>query len=159
MIEFITHESVHSWVLPFAEVWNEPIATYVGNLVMIDMGYEEEARRRIAATIDRASRIDPTMKLYDLHGHGPADARELSTGEANNMHWGKTFSLFEQLRKENPNVVADYFPRQAASGQAQQINKYRYERDGCRAECSHGAGSVPSVSEHGIPVDRAKSAL
>ena len=39
MIEFITHESVHSWVLPFPEVWNEPIATYVGNLVMIDMGH------------------------------------------------------------------------------------------------------------------------
>ena len=72
MIEFITHESVHSWVLPFPEIWNEPIATYVGNLVMIDMGHEEEALRRIEATIRRASRIDPTMKLYDLRGKGPS---------------------------------------------------------------------------------------
>ncbi len=39
MIELITHETVHSWVLPFNEIWNEPIATYVGNLVMMDMGY------------------------------------------------------------------------------------------------------------------------
>ena len=68
MIEFITHESVHSWVLPFAEVWNEPIATYVGNLVMIDMGYESEAMKRIQSTIERASKIDPTMTLYDLDG-------------------------------------------------------------------------------------------
>ena len=70
MIEFITHESVHSWVLPFPEIWNEPIATYVGNLVMIDMGHEEEALRRIESTIRRASRIDPTMKIYDLRGKG-----------------------------------------------------------------------------------------
>lgn len=46
---------MHSWVLPFAEVWNEPIATYVGDLVMCDMGYPEEGLRRINVT------------KYDIH--------------------------------------------------------------------------------------------
>lgn len=109
MIEFLTHEAVHSWVLPFAEVWNEPIATYVGNLVMMDMGYEEEALRRIGKTIERASNLDPEMKNYDLQGNLTGEGRELNPGEKNNIHWGKSFWIFEELRKENPNIIADYF--------------------------------------------------
>lgn len=35
MIEFISHEATHSWILPFAEIRNELIATYGGNLVMM----------------------------------------------------------------------------------------------------------------------------
>ena len=66
MIEFITHESVHSWVLPLPEVWNEPIATYVGDLVMCDMGYPEEGLKRINAQIESARRFDPDCEAPDI---------------------------------------------------------------------------------------------
>lgn len=43
-------------------------STYVENLVMLDMGYKEEASKRIQRTIDRTIQHDPEMKLYNLHG-------------------------------------------------------------------------------------------
>ena len=102
MIEFITHESIHSWVLPFPEIWNEPIATYVGDLVMGDMGYQDEAKRRIQATIERAKRIDPTMKRYDLQGKSLSGAPPLEGGRANDMHWGKRSGCWRSCVSRTP---------------------------------------------------------
>jgi hypothetical protein len=159
MIEFITHESVHSWVLPFPEIWNEPIATYVGNLVMIDMGYDQEARRRMAATIQRAARIDPTMKLYDLNGKGPAGARELNEAEANHIHWGKTYWLFEQLRQENPQVVADYFRAKRRLAKPEVVRRYDEHTTVAVLSVAMQRDLFPWFKEHGIHVDPQKSAV
>lgn len=159
MIEFITHESVHSWVLPFPEIWNEPIATYVGNLVMIDMGHEEEALRRIEATIRRASRIDPTMKLYDLRGKGRAGARELDRGEANNIHWGKTYWIFEQLRKDNPQVVEQYFQAKRRLATPDKIKRYDENVTVALLSIAMKRDLFPWFKEHGIEVDCDKSPI
>jgi hypothetical protein len=159
MIEFITHESVHSWVLPFPEIWNEPIATYVGNLVMMDMGHEEEANRRIESTIRRASAIDPTMKLYDLKGQGPADARELSRGEANDIHWGKTFWIFEQLRKEDPQIVAHYFQVKRRLATPDRVERYDENTTVALLSMALKRDLFPWFREHGIDVDQARSAI
>ena len=159
MIEFITHESVHSWVLPFAEIWNEPIATYVGNLVMIDMGHEEEALRRIESTIRRASRIDPTMKIYDLHGKGPQDSRELNRGEANNIHWGKTYWIFEQLRKENPQIVSQYFQAKRRLATPDKLKQYDEHTTVAVLSIAMKRDLFPWFREHGIAVDRNQSAI
>jgi len=150
MIEFITHESVHSWVLPFPEIWNEPIATYVGNLVMIDIGHEEEALRRIESTIRRASRIDPTMRIYDLRGQGPAGARELDRGEANNIHWGKTYWILEQLRKENPQVVAQYFQAKRRLATPDKIKRYDEHVTVALLSIAMKRDLFPWFKEHGI---------
>lgn len=109
MIEFITHESVHSWVLPFPEVWNEPIATYVGNLVMCDMEHGEEGLRRIQSTIDRARKHDPKMTCYDLDGKATNGGTTLSDGAKNDIHWGKSYFVLEELRKQDPDFIAKYF--------------------------------------------------
>lgn len=159
MIEFITHESVHSWVLPFPEIWNEPIATYVGNLVMIDMGYEEEALRRIESTIRRASHIDPTMKIYDLRGKGPEDARELDRGEANNIHWGKTYWIFEQFRKENPQIVAQYFQAKRRLATPGKLKQYDEHTTVAILSIAMKRDLFPWFQEHGIAVDQSKSAI
>ncbi len=159
MIEFITHESVHSWVLPFAEVWNEPIATYVGNLVMIDMGYREEAERRIKGTIERASRIDPSMKLYDLSGNSPTGARKLTGGEANNMHWGKTYWILEQLRKDNPQVVADYFQAKRRLAKPDAIKRYDMSSTVAVLSITMKRDLFPWFKEHGFAVDSAQSSI
>ena len=159
MIEFITHESVHSWVLPFAEIWNEPIATYVGNLVMIDMGYEEEAMRRIPDTIRRASRLDATQKLYDLHGKCPAGARELQGGEANDIHWGKSFWIFEQLRKEDPEFLSRYFQAKRRLASPDQLQQYDANATVAVLSIAMQRDLFPWFTEHGIAVDRAKSPI
>jgi len=159
MIEFITHESVHSWVLPFAEVWNEPIATYVGNLVMIDMGHEAEARRRIRDTIARASRLDPTMTLYDLEGKGRAGARSLGRGEANDIHWGKTFWVFEQLRQDNPDVIARYFQAKRRLAGPDQLKQYDVHATVGVLSVALERDLFPWFNAHGIEADPGKSSI
>lgn len=110
MIEFISHEATHSWVLPFAEIWNEPIATYVGNLVMKNMGYKEEARKRIESYISRAAAVDPNFDLYDLNGKSWKQGIEpLPKDKVNDLHWGKTYWIFEQIHKDYPDFLALYF--------------------------------------------------
>lgn len=159
MIEFITHESVHSWVLPFPEVWNEPIATYVGNLVMIDMGHKDEAEKRINQTIQRAARWDPTMKVYDLLGKGPDSARELRGGEGNDMHWGKTFWVLEQLRKANPNILAEYFQAKRRLVTPDKLKTYDIDTTVAVLSIAMKRDLFPWFCEHGIPVDPARSVV
>lgn len=160
MIEFITHETVHSWVLPFPEVWNEPIATYVGNLVMIDMGHEAEATKRIAETIARARRHDPDMKLYDLDGK-PArtEAKTLEYGPANDIHWGKTFWIFEELRKEKPDFFAAYFQLKRKHATPGSMKKYTLDSTVALLSKAMGRDLFPWFREIGCDVDPARSEI
>ncbi|MCU0959954.1 MAG: hypothetical protein MUF48_07590 [Pirellulaceae bacterium] len=165
MIEFITHESVHSWVLPFPEVWNEPIATYVGNLVMMDMGHADEAERRIRDTIARAARWDPTMTLYDLHGrrHIASDARdgaapgELGAGEANDIHWGKSFWVYEQLRKDHPRFLADYFQAKRRLAVPGKLQQYDLHATVAVLSIALHRDLFPWFTQHGMPADPTQS--
>ncbi len=157
MIEFITHENVHSWVHPHTEpYWNEPIATYVGDLVMGDQGYPEEAAKRIANTIKSALALDPEMKLYNLDGNGPADAPELDSGQKRSINWGKSFWVFDQLRKDNPDFLAKYF--QAKRKYVPKKLDKSYSLDDAVAIMSIAAGKdlFPWFCEHGMPVSRDK---
>lgn len=157
MIEFLTHESVHSWVLPFAEVWNEPIATYVGNLVMMDMGYEEEAMKRIQRTIDRAAKYDPTMKNYDIQGNLTGKGEELEGGDKNNIHWGKAYWVFEELRKQNPDFIADYFQAKRRLATKEVVKKYDMNNTVAVMSVAMGKDMFPWFNKHGMPVSRAKA--
>ena len=159
MIEFVTHESVHSWVLPFPEVWNEPIATYVGNLVMIDMGHKEEAERRIANTIANARRHDPDMKLYDLDGKSyHADVAPLTGGAANDVHWGKTYWIFEELRKEKPDFMATYFQLKRKHATPDIVTKYTMDNTVALLSKTMGRDLFPWFREIGFDIspDRAE---
>ena len=159
MIEFLTHESVHSWVLPFPEVWNEPIATYVGNLVMMDMGHKEEAMRRIQRTIARASKYDATMKNYDIHGNLTGKGKELDKGAKNNIHWGKTYWVFEQLRKENPNFMADYFKLKRKYATNDAITKYDMNNTVALLSMAMGNDLFGWFNQYGIKVHKHKAEI
>jgi hypothetical protein len=76
---------------------------------LMAMGYKDEAMRRIKGMIERASRIDATLKLYDLDGTSHSGTPKLEGGKANDMHWGKAFWVLEQLRAQEPEVLARYF--------------------------------------------------
>lgn len=159
MIEFITHESTHSWVLPFPEIWNEPIATYVGDLVMGDMGFKDEAMRRIQSTIERASRIDPSMKLYDIDGKSVTGAPALAGGNVNDMHWGKTFWIFEQLRKQDPNILAHYFQAKRQLAKPGVISRYDVNATVAVLSIAMKRDLFPWFKECGFEVDRQKSLI
>lgn len=159
MIEFITHETVHSWVLPFAEVWNEPIATYVGDLVMCDMGFAEEGMRRIKSNIDNAKKLDPTMKVYDLSGKSMSGAEPITGGNIRTIHWGKTFWIFEELRKENPDVLGDYFMAKRRLAKPGAIKKYGMNETVAVMSAAMGKDMFGWFREHGMDVDREKSEI
>ncbi len=156
MIEFITHETVHSWVLPHPEVWNEPIATYVGNLVMQDLGHKEEGAKRVQNNIDRAMRIDDTMTKYDLNGNPTAPgARELNDGEKNEIHWGKSFWVLEEMRKIDPDFLAKYFQAKRKFVPNKLDKRYSDDMNMTVAVISKALDKnmFPWFNEHGIKVD------
>lgn len=159
MIEFLTHESVHSWVLPFPEIWNEPIATYVGNLVMADMGHAEEGMRRIQQTIERATRVDPTMKRYDLDGISHSGEAKLEGGRANDHHWGKTYWIFEELRRENPDILASYFRAKRQLAKPGTVQRYDAHTTVAVLSTAMKRNLFPWFRDHGFDVSPEKSAI
>lgn len=100
MVELISHEAGHSWVLPHPEpVWNEPIATYLGILVGRRMKMPE-ADETLKNAIERARKEDPNLDKIDINKPGAPNA----------VVWGKTYYIFEELeRKYGPGVMAKYF--------------------------------------------------
>jgi len=159
MIEFITHETVHSWVLPFAEVWNEPIATYVGDLVMMDMGYPEEGMKRIRETINRATKSDPEMKIYDLEGNSITGAVALTGGAQNNVHWGKTFWILEEMRKLDPDFIAKYFQAKRKFALPGKVSKYDMNNTVAVVSIALGRDMFSWFHEHGFNVEREKAEI
>ena len=159
MIEFITHESVHSWVLPFPEIWNEPIATYVGNLAMIDMGYADEANRRIKKTLERGLKHDPAMKLYDLEGNSLSGAPRLEGGARTDLQWGKAYWILEQLRQEKPDFIARYFQAKRRLATPGAIQKYDANNTVAVISAAMGRDLFPWFREHGFDVSRAKAQI
>ncbi|MGL5683267.1 MAG: hypothetical protein ACRDDZ_09525 [Marinifilaceae bacterium] len=157
MIEFITHESVHSWVLPHPEIWNEPIATYVGNLVMCDMGHEEEGRRRIQHTIERAMQHDPNMTDYDIAGNSLNGKAKLEGGAANDVHWGKSYWVLEELGKQYPNFIANYFKTKRKLLEQQTITRYDENNTVAIMSAAVGKDLFPWFKKHGFNVDKKKA--
>ncbi len=159
MVEFITHESVHAWVLPFPEVWNEPVATYVGNLTMIDMGYVDEANKRIRQTIEAGLRHDPEMKLYDLDGDSLAGAPKLEGGAVRDIHWGKAFWILEQMRHENPDFLARYFQAKRRLALPGKIKNYDMNNTVAVMSAAMGRDLFTWFREHGFDVDKARAEI
>lgn len=156
MYEFLTHEAVHSWVLPYPEVWNEPIATYVGNLVQIDGGFPEVGKATIKHNLERASRIDPTMKVYDLEGRSSVEGTtDLEGGQANDMHWGKTYWILEQMRAQDPHFLVKYF--QAKRKWVKNLPApYNIHQTVAIMSVALGKNLFPWFNAHGIKVDTAE---
>lgn len=159
MIEFITHENTHSWVLPFPEVWNEPIATYVGDLVMMDMGYPEEGKKRIKIRIDRARKYDPEMKLYDLDGKSLTGAPALSGDAQKDLFWGKAVWVLEEMRKQDADFIAKYFQAKRKYAIKDKITKYDINNTVAVISIALKRDLFDWFREHGFNVDRDKAEI
>ncbi len=144
MIELIGHEGTHSWVLPFAEpMWNEPIATYVGAILGETLGHAEEGRRAISQRIDQAKKHDPDMTKFDI-----ANGKEVP----NDVMWGKSMWLWEELRRERPDILARYFRAKRRLALPTVLKKYT--PDDCIAVISHAMerDMFPWFRQHGLTV-------
>jgi len=151
MVELLGHEATHSWVLPFPEpMWNEGLATYVGIQLGRQLGYAQEADATLKSWIDQAQRLDPGMKKYDLAG----DAEVPHV-----VRMAKPMWIWEQLRREKPDVLARYF--QAKRRLADPAKVQRYTADDCVAVLGHAMGRdlFPWFDSLGVKVDRSRSAI
>ncbi|MDP6115050.1 MAG: hypothetical protein QGG53_24575 [Planctomycetota bacterium] len=130
MVELVGHEATHSWVLPFPEpMWNEGIATYVGILLGRESGLNKEADATLTNWIKGAKRHDPKMDLHDL-----AKGKDVP----HVVHMAKPMWIFEQLRKEEPQIVSKYF--QAKRKLIDPKKQKRYTADDSVAVLSVAAG-------------------
>jgi hypothetical protein len=116
MVELISHESTHSWVHPFPEpIWNEGIATYVGILVGKKLGLNEDSDATLKRWIEGAKKHDPEMTKYDI-----ANGKDIPHVVA----MAKPMWIFEQLRKEKPDIIAAYFRTKRKLAAPDKIKKY-----------------------------------
>ncbi len=151
MIELLGHEATHSWVLPFGEpLWNEGIATYVGIQLGRALGHNKDADATLAGWIKSARRHDPDMTKCDLaKGKGLQHA----------VRMAKPMWIWEELRKEKPDILARYF--QAKRRLADPKTRKRYTADDSVSVLSIAAGRdlFPWFRSLGISVDRKRATI
>jgi len=151
MVELISHESTHSWVHPFTEpMWNEGIATYVGILVGRRMGLAEDADSTLAGWIRGARRHDKDMAKYDL-----ANGRDVP----HVVRMAKPMWIFEQLRKEKPDIVARYFQTKRKLATPDKIKKYTADDSVAVLSIAMGRDLFGWFQSLGITVDRSKAQI
>ena len=151
MVELISHESTHSWVLPFGEpLWNEGIATYVGILVGRQLGLEKDANDTLDGWIKSAKRDDPDMTKCDL-----ANGR----GLPHEVAMAKPMWIFEQLRKEKPDIVARYFQAKRKLAAPDKITRYTADDSVAVLSAAMGRDLFPWFQSLGITVDRNKAQI
>lgn len=149
MVELISHEAGHSWVLPHPEpLWNEPIATYLGICVgrRLEM---PEAERTLADQLAAGRRHDPDFTRVDpLADDAPRD-----------LVWGKSYFVFEELeRLHGPDSLAKYFRTKRALVAKERAH---YTMHDCVAVWSRALDTdlFPFFRSLAFPVDAARTEL
>jgi hypothetical protein len=151
MVELISHESTHSWVHPFTEpMWNEGIATYVGILVGRKLGLEADADSTLEGWIKDAKRYDADMTKSDL-----ANGKDVP----HVVRMAKPMWIFEQLRKEKPDIVARYFQTKRKLATPDKIKRYTADDSVAVLSTAMGRDLFPWFRSLGITVDRSKAQI
>lgn len=150
MAELIGHEATHSWVLPFAEpMWNEGLATYVGILVGRELGLKADADASLGQWLEGARQHDPKFETLDLVDQKAPHVVQMA----------KPMWIWEQLRKERPDILARYF--QAKRRLADPARLTRYSADDCVAVLSAAMGRdlFPWFRSLGIKVEAGRTGI
>lgn len=149
MVELISHEAGHSWVLPHPEpLWNEPIATWLG--IQVGKRLEmPEAQRTLDRQIRLGRRHDPKFtKVNPLAKDAPRD-----------LIWGKSYFVFEELeRLHGPGAMAKYFE---AKRRLLKADRKSYSMNDCIAVWSVAVGEdlFPWFRELAFDVDATRTEL
>lgn len=150
MAELIGHEATHSWVLPFAEpMWNEGLATYVGILLGRELGLKADADASLGQWLEGARQHDPKFETLDLVDQKAPHVVQMA----------KPMWIWEQLRKERPDILARYF--QAKRRLADPARLKRYSADDCVAVLSAAMGRdlFPWFRSLGIKVEAGRTRI
>lgn len=151
MVELLGHESTHSWVLPFGEpMWNEGIATYVGIRLGQELGYKAEADATLKGWIDGARRHDPDMNKLDLAA---------GKGIPHEVAMAKPMWIFEQLRKERPDVLARYFQLKRKLFDPARVQRYTADDSVAVLSLAVGRDLFPWFRSLGVQVDRSRTTV
>ncbi len=151
MVELLGHEATHSWVHPFTEpMWNEGIATYVGIRLGQRLGYAKEADATLKRWIAGAKRHDPEMKKLDL-----AQPKGLPHAVA----MAKPMWIFEELRKETPDVLARYFRAKRRLADPKKMKRYTADDSVAVLSTAVGRDLFPWFQSLGVKVDRSRTAI
>jgi hypothetical protein len=129
-------------------MWNEGIATYVGIQLGRELGEEKDARETLKRWIDGAQRLDPDMKKYCL-----LDSSKVPHA----IRMGKPMWIWEELRKERPDILRRYF--QTKRKRIDPSQRSRYSADDCVATLSIAMGRdlFPWFQSLGVNVKRARA--
>jgi hypothetical protein len=152
MVELLSHEATHSWVLPFPEpLWNEGIATYAGILTGRELGLSQEADATLKGWIDGARQHDPDMTRMDLTG---------SSGPVPHVvAMAKPMWIFEELRKEKPDILARYFQTKRRLIDPQKVKQYTADDSVAVLSIAMGRDLFPWFQSLGTRVDRARTTI
>ena len=149
MVELISHEAGHSWVLPYAEpLWNEPIATWLGIQVGRRMNMPE-AEQTLERQLQKGRRHDPDFTKMNPQAEGaPRD-----------LIWGKSYYVFEELEKNHgPGAMAKYFKTKR---RVLKPGRKQYSMDDCVAVWSLAVNQdlFPWFRSLAFDVDRTRTDL
>ena len=64
------------------------------------------------------------MTCYDLDGKATNGGTTLSDGAKNDIHWGKSYFVLEELRKQDPDFIAKYFQAKRKYATGSTISEY-----------------------------------
>lgn len=149
MIELLGHEATHSWVLPFAEpLWNEGIATYVGIALGRELGHSKEADATLRRWIEGARRHDPDMTRMDIAAED---------GIPHDVRMAKPMWIFEELRKETPDVIARYFRAKRKLIDPKTTERYGAEDSVAVLSQAVGRDLFPWFRSLGVSVERSRT--
>ena len=131
-------------------MWNEGIATYVGILVGRKTALEEDANKTLEGWIKGARRHDPDMTKYDL-----AKGKDVPHA----VRMAKPMWIFEQLRKEKPDIVARYFQTKRKLATRDKIKKYTADDSVAVLSIAMGRDLFAWFQSLGITVDRSQAKI
>ena len=75
------------------------------------------------------------------------------------MHWGKTFWVFEQLRQQDPDIVAHYFQAKRRLAKPGSVDRYDVNATVAVLSAAMKRSLFPWFKECGFNVDPTKSKI
>ena len=145
-----TSRSIHGSIPSPRPVWNEGIATYVGILAGMELGLQADAKGTLDGWIRGAKRHDPNMDKLDI-----VNGKNIP----HVVHMAKPMWIFEQLRKEKPDIVASYFKTKRGLATPSRIKKYTADDSIVVLSIAMGRNLFPWFRSLGITVDSNESQL
>lgn len=159
MANLITNRLIKSRLLPHREIWHEPIATYATLQAMSSMGYSNFAKERIASTVAKARRYDPKMVKFNPYLQAGENDAKLSKNQQEDVLWGKSYLIFEELKKMDSGFLAKYFKMKRQL--LPQDSDYQYTLEDTIAVMGRALNKdlFPLFAKYGIKADPGRASI